>query len=410
MVKLLSTILLVMLCVATTAKTQEIVAMANAPFSLSTGHSRPFNSERNHPEAMLNHVLLSISHNHLDLALENINHLVSLYPDFRLAQLIRGDLLLARAQPIMTMGNVKAAPSQLDDLRSEARVRLNNYLQQPAQGLVPGELLQLDSSLTSAVVVDTSKSRLYLFQNKDGVLTRLANFYVTIGKNGIDKTREGDKRTPLGVYYITSKKDGKKVGPLYGDEVFPLNYPNDWDQKQGRHGHGIWLHGTPYDTYSRAPKSSDGCVVLTNSDLSVLSKYLTIGVTPMIITSHIDWVVPQSVDSNKATLISAMESWRHDWESLNTTSYLKHYAATFSANGESFTDWATDKKRINETKSWIKIKLSKISVLEYPGENDMVVVNFDQDYRSNNLNSRSHKRQYWQQIHGKWKIVMEMTL
>jgi predicted Zn-dependent protease len=129
MVKLLSTILLVMLCVATTAKTQEIVAMATAPFSLSTGHSRPFSPERNHPEAMLNQALLSISHNHVDQALENIDHLVRLYPDFRLAQLIRGDLLLARAQPIMTMGNVKAAPSQLDDLRSEAHVRLNNYLQ-----------------------------------------------------------------------------------------------------------------------------------------------------------------------------------------------------------------------------------------------------------------------------------------
>ncbi|MHB1245163.1 MAG: L,D-transpeptidase family protein [Sulfuriferula sp.] len=384
--------------------------MATAPFSLSTGQSRPFSPERNHPEAMLNQVLLSISHNHLNQALENINHLVSLYPDFRLAQLIRGDLLLARAQPIMTMGNVKAAPSQLDDLRSEARVRLNSYLQQPARGLIPRELLQLDSSQTTAVVVDTSKSRLYLFQNKDGVLTRLADFYVTIGKNGSDKTREGDKRTPLGVYYITGKKDGKKIGPLYGDEVFPLNYPNDWDQKQGRRGHGIWLHGTPYDTYSRAPKASDGCVVLANSDLNELDKYLTIGITPMIITAHIDWVSPHRIDADKATLLSALQSWRHDWESLNTALYLKHYAANFSANGENLTDWAAEKKRINEAKSWIKIKLSQISVLEYPGENNMVVVNFDQDYRSSNLNSRSRKRQYWQNIHGEWKIVMESTL
>ncbi len=410
MVKLVRTILLVMLCVATTAQTQEIVAMATAPFLLSAGHSRPFSPERNHPEAMLNQVLLSISHNHLDQALKNINHLVSLYPDFRLAQLIRGDLLLARAQPIMNMGNVNASPNQLDDLRAEARVRLNSYLQQPAKGLIPRELLQLDSSQTTAVVVDTSKSRLYLFQNKDGELTRLADFYVTIGKNGSDKTREGDKRTPLGVYYITGKKDGKKIGPLYGDEVFPLNYPNDWDQKLGRRGHGIWLHGTPYDTYSRAPKSSDGCVVLANSDLSELGKYLTIGITPMIITRHIDWVSPQSIDADKASLISALESWRHDWESLNTALYLKHYADNFSANGENLTDWGAEKKRINETKSWIKIKLSQISVLEYPGENDMVVVNFDQDYRSSNLNSRSRKRQYWQNIHGEWKIVMESTL
>lgn len=384
--------------------------MATAPFSLSNGSSRPFKPEPNHPEAMLNQALLSISHNHLDQALENINHLVSLYPDFRLAQLIRGDLLLARVQPILSLGNVNAAPPQLDDLRSEARVRLNSYLQRPASGLVPRELLKLDSSQTTAVVVDTSKSRLYLFQNQNGVLTRLADFYVTIGKNGVDKMREGDKRTPLGVYYITGKKDGKKIGSLYGDEVFPLNYPNDWDQRQGRHGHGIWLHGTPNNTYSRAPKSSDGCVVLANADLSELGKYLTVGKTPMVITSHIDWVAPQSINTDKATLLSAVESWRRDWESLKPSLYLNHYASNFSANGENLSEWAADKRRINETKSWIKVKLSQISALEYPGEANLAVVNFDQDYRSNNLNARSRKQQYWQHTNGEWKIVMETTL
>ncbi len=385
--------------------------MATAPFSLSNGSPRPFKPEPNHPEAMLNQALLSISHNHLDQALESINHLVSLYPDFRLAQLIRGDLLLARVQPILSLGNVNAAPRQLDDLRSEARVRLNSYLQRPASVLVPRQLLQLDSSQTTAVVVDTSKSRLYLFQNRNnGVLTRLADFYVTIGKNGVDKMREGDKRTPLGVYYITGKKDGKKIGALYGDEVFPLNYPNDWDQRQGRHGHGIWLHGTPNDTYSRAPKSSDGCVVLANADLSELGKYLTVGKTPMVITSHIDWVVPQSINTDKATLLSAVESWRRDWESLKPSLYLNHYASNFSANGENLSEWGADKRRINGTKSWVRVKLSQISALEYPGEANLAVVNFEQDYRSNNLNSRSRKQQYWQHTNGEWKIVMETTL
>ena len=105
-----------------------------------------------------------------------------------------------------------------------------------------------------------------------------------------------------------------------------------------------------------------------------------------------------------------MESWRRDWESLKPALYLNHYTSNFSANGESLTERAADKRRINETKSWIKIKLSQISALEYPGEANLVVVNFDQDYRSNNLNARSRKQQYWQHTNGAWKIVMETTL
>ena len=410
MVKLLTTMLLVVLCVATTAQTQELLAMANVPFSLTGNSSHPFTPQRNHPEAMLNQALLSIRHDHLDQALKSIEQLVSLYPDFRLAQLVRGDLLLARAQPILTLGNVDAAPSQLDGLRAEARVRLNNFLQPPSSGLVPRQLLQLDPGQTTAVMVDTSKSRLYLFHNQNGVLTRLADYYVTIGKNGTDKTREGDKRTPLGVYYITGKQDGKKLGPLYGDAVYPLSYPNDWDLRQGRLGHGIWLHGTPSTTYSRAPQASDGCVVLTNTDLSELGKYLTAGITPVVITNHIDWTQPRNVDSSKDGLLSALESWRHDRESLDPAPYLRHYAENFTANGENLSDWMAEKRRVNLGNTWVKIKLSEISALEYPGQANMAVVNFDQDYRSNNLIDRSRKRQYWQQTHGKWKIVMETSL
>jgi hypothetical protein len=37
----------------------------------------------------------------------------------------------------------------------------------------------------------------------------------------------------------------------------------------------------------------------------------------------------------------------------------------------------------------------------------MILVTFEQDYRSNNLSNRTHKRQYWSQEGGRWKIVHE---
>ncbi|MDR3392025.1 MAG: L,D-transpeptidase family protein [Sulfuriferula sp.] len=387
------------------AQADEKLAMAASPFD-ATASARTI-APRSHTESLLAQTLLSIQQNRLDVAIKQVENLIHLHPDFRLAQLIHGDLLLARAQPLTTIGNVNAPATKLNDLRDEARVRLNSYLERPTVGTVPEQLLQLDPSIPAAIVVDTSKSRLYVFKNQNGELSNVADFYVTIGRNGAEKTREGDGRTPLGVYYITRKLEGNKLPDLYGSFAFPLNFPNDWDQKQGNFGHGIWLHGTVSSTYSRPPKASDGCVVLTNNDLDELGKYLTPGVTPVVITGHIKWVAPQSAEADKDALMRQVEAWRHDWESRNTDHFLRHYAANFTANGTKFSDWAAAKRRTNQSKTWINVDLSRISMFEYPGQKRMYMVSFEQTYRSNNLNNVMHKRQYWVQQNGTWKIVAE---
>jgi len=57
----------------------------------------------------------------------------------------------------------------------------------------------------------------------------------------------------LGVYHVTGNlqkdylvKTYGNQSTLYGDGAFPLNYPNDWDRRLRRNGHGIWLHGVPF--------------------------------------------------------------------------------------------------------------------------------------------------------------------
>ncbi len=46
-------------------------------------------------------------------------------------------------------------------------------------------------------------------------------------------------------------------------------------------------------------------------------------------------------------------------------------------------------------RSWIKIKVNNLSVFRSPGKDEVVVVTFEQDYRSNNLDNQMKKRQYW---------------
>ena len=237
-------------------------------------------------DAALGAVFKDIEQSRLSSALEKIDALLVGYPNFRLAHLIRGDLLLARARPLVSFGNPQDAPAdKLADLRDEAIARLKAYRNRPPSNYVPRYLLQMEPEQKYAIVVDTQRSRLYIYQNDNGRPRFVADYYITHGKLGAEKAREGDKRTPVGVYHVTANLPRQKLSDFYGSGAFPISYPNEWDRQQGRDGHGIWLHGTPSDTYSRPPRASDGCVVLTNRDLDALSSYMQIGLTPVIISN-----------------------------------------------------------------------------------------------------------------------------
>jgi len=72
-------------------------------------------------------------------------------------------------------------------MRDEARKRLQRYVDQPPTGQIPKYLVQFEPEQKYAVVVDTSRSRLYLFQNIQGEPRYVTDFYVTSGKKGSTK-------------------------------------------------------------------------------------------------------------------------------------------------------------------------------------------------------------------------------
>ena len=360
------------------------------------------------PEVMLVKTLIEIRNNRLEPALGEVEKVIQSYPNFRLAHLIKGDLLLARSQPLRELGAAPNAPRErIEDLRDEARVHLARYQFERPSDRVPKYLLQLNTEQKHALIVDTRQSTLYVFENNNGVPRYLADYYVSSGRNGSDKTRQGDKKTPLGVYHVTDNLPREKLGALYGVGAFPISYPNELDRREGRNGNGIWLHGVPLDTYSRPPRASDGCVVLTNQNLETLGKNLRIGVTPVIITDGIDWIKPEVLDETRRTLLASVESWRRDWESLDTETYLKHYAPGFSTGAQDLAAWSQQKRQVNAAKSYVKVRLEHVSAFLYPGRDDLAVVNFDQDYTSSNLSNQMKKRQYWINEKGGWRILYE---
>lgn len=357
---------------------------------------------------MLNAALEDIGKGRFDAALKRIEALITAYPNFRLAYLIKGDLLLARARPLSELGSAPKAPAdRLGDLRAEALARLRAYRDPPTKGMLPRYLLEMPLEQQYAVVVDTVRSRLYLYGNNKGQPHLVADYYISVGKNGSQKMREGDLKTPIGVYHVTSSLPAKKLPDLYGSGAFPINYPNDLDKRMGRNGHGIWLHGTPSDTFSRPPRASDGCVVLSNADLNVVAKHLQIGMTPVIISEGVEWVSADNWSAERRTFLDNLEQWRADWESRDTGRYLQNYSRKFTAGSQNYESFARQKQQVNTGKEWIKLKIGNVSAFRNPGREDMMVVTFDQDYRSNNLNNVMKKRQYWAREGNRWRIIYE---
>jgi murein L,D-transpeptidase YafK len=361
------------------------------------------------PEDRLSAVYDAVEANKLDDATKRIDALIAEYPNFRLAYLVRGDLLLARTRPLETFGNVvKTVPQErVEDLREEALARLRAHRDRPGEDWLPRYVLQLNPEQKHAIVVDSRRSRLYVFANAGGRAKLVADYYVTLGKKGVDKTREGDQKTPLGVYTVIANLPRSKLTDFYGSGAFPINYPNEWDKRQGRNGHGIWLHGVPSSMYSRPPRASDGCIVLSNQDLNAVSHQLQIGLTPVIIADQIEWVDAVALDRDRASLGAAMEQWRADWQSRDTEKYLSHYSQRFESGAQNLRAWGEHKRKVNAGKAWIKVGLSHVSMLRYPRERDVVVVTFDQDYRSDGLANVMRKRQYWVKEGDRWKILYE---
>ncbi len=364
------------------------------------------------PEQMLVKSLVEISEGKLDKALETIDNLIKKTPNFKLAYLIQGDLLLAHTKQINGIGDeyLGGKKEEIENFKNEAKVRIERYLNNLNLQNEPKIFAQLSEKDRYLFYVDVISSRLYLYENINGKISYTDDYYISIGKNGFGKQYEGDKKTPIGVYFI-GKKIKESLSDFYGGRAYPLSYPNEIDTKNKRKGSGIWLHGTPKQTYSRAPLASDGCIVLSNPDLMKLSSILENYNIPIIISFH-SLRDLESINKNliekKLALVKTLETWRKNWEDQDTDNYLKFYSKNFFSKKDNFESWALRKKVIQSLKPKVSIDISEISFFDYPNiENEIVLVEFLQDYKSPSINNKMNKRQYWINENNDWRILYE---
>lgn len=385
---------------------------ASSQTTLSSTHRGALltGSLRASPEARLIEIYRAIAAGDRQ-ALSLAASLVRDEPTFQLGQLVYGDLLLARGGTPYSFTSVTDGPPavrvQLSKLRLEAQRRLASLREVPPPGTVPEQLLRLSRNVRHVVVVDASHSRLYVFEQQPSGLQLIRSFYASIGQAGFDKRVEGDLRTPLGVYFITSRLDDQQVEELYGIGALPLNYPNEHDRRLGRTGSGIWLHGVPRSTYARSPYATEGCVALANEDMAYLIGVLETRRTPVVIAEEVRWVRPADQASERGSFDTLLSQWRQARLRGDARTLQALQTTDFNVRGSSLlrkvstrAETTGDRREPDPTADW-----HNVSVFRWKRQSDVAVVNYTAVAFGQNRSI--DRRQYWAREDGQWRLFFD---
>lgn len=281
---------------------------------------------------------------------------------------------------------IPAAP-QVPDKTSEVLA-----VPHPPAGHLPAGLLALSRHSRHAIAVDASRSRLYLLERDAQGWQIQADHPVSLGKAGVDKHREGDARTPLGVYQITSRLGRPALDPFYGDGALTLDFPNALDRRQGRTGSRIWIHGSPSDEVLRPARDTDGCVVLPNPALRDLMARVANHTTPVLIAQTLVW---QSPDEQAAQRERFERVWR-DWQAARRhgpdTTYTGFYAPG-----------VRPAPRVSR-----RLEYKDLNLLAWPDGQPVLQATFGEVPMGQRAGVT--RRQHWRLEQGQWRIFDESVL
>jgi murein L,D-transpeptidase YafK len=285
-----------------------------------------------------------------------------------------------------------------------------------AQDYLPSAILRMDSIFAHHVVlVEKSTHSLIVYQNENGAPKEVKRFKIASGKTKGDKFREGDHKTPEGIYTLREFFSEKtlltrhgEMAKMYGAGAFTTDYPNLMDQRSGKTGSGIWLHST--DDASRIDKGLDsrGCVVVNDIDLKNVSTYLDLDRTPMVITQEVAFRPRAAWEKSQKELSNFVEGWTSAWKEKRFQDYISYYHPTeFKDRSRgNYPAYKAYKQAVFSRPDSPQINFDGVSILQ---ANNYAVVTLRQDYRSDVINDIGKKTLYLiKDQNYDWKIVAEL--
>jgi len=233
--------------------------------------------------------------------------------------------------------------------------------------------------------------------------SELFNSDVFVGEVNGDKKVEGDLKTPLGAYKLTRKIT--RLDPFYGSLALVTNYPNSFDKSLGKTGHGIWIHGLPFN--QERDDYTQGCIALDNEKIKTLDSKISLEKSILIVSED----KFKEVSRNDISIVlSSIFQWRDAWKEGDIESYLSFYHSEFKkSNGENFIQFARYKKRVFAKNEKKRIEFTNINIMPYPNDmnKNMFKVIMDEVYKTKNYKFDGKKELYLEIANGKIQILNE---
>ncbi|WP_024955272.1 L,D-transpeptidase family protein [Sulfurospirillum arcachonense] len=242
--------------------------------------------------------------------------------------------------------------------------------------------------LDTLLIASKKNKELRVYQSSKNQIKHLSTYEnVIVGADG-DKYKEGDLKTPLGVYRI--KQRFIPPDQFYGPLAFVLSYPNTFDKVQGKNGHGIWIHGSPLDGSPRDPMSK-GCIVLDNNTIELLDKKIMPKNSITIVSENGIKAVDKSEIS---TILANLFQWKNAWKNSDIKTYLSFYSDEFKRyDGLKKKNFARMKKSIFARKEAKTIIFKGINISPYPNEKGKRIfkVSFHENYKTKRYSFNGNK-------------------
>lgn len=172
------------------------------------------------------------------------------------------------------------------------------------------------------IVVDKARQQIRVYSHENKWRT-IAKWPCSTGKQSGPKEREGDQRTPVGVYFAVRDVGQKFLNDTYGTRALPLDYPNELDRRNHRSGSAIWLHGTDRPLL---PRDSNGCVVMENHVIDRLAPYIHLNRTPVIIVERVRLWAEKKARALADHLLLKADQWNSAMMHGSYQKFCRHYA------------------------------------------------------------------------------------
>ncbi|WP_410198549.1 L,D-transpeptidase family protein [Aliarcobacter butzleri] len=253
------------------------------------------------------------------------------------------------------------------------------------------------------IVAEKENKKMTLFAKNGDDYEQISKDSMIVGEKAGDKFLEGDKKTPEGAFELVQKRTG--LDQFYGPFALVTEYPNTFDKSLDKKGHGIWIHGMPFN--GDREKFTQGCLALDNEKLETLAKNIDYKKT-VLITSGDEF--KKASKNDIALILSSIYKWKDAWKYSNIEEYLSFYSKDFKrADQSDFKKFETQKRQIfakNESKT---INLFNMDISPYPNSSKKKIYKavMDEEYVSPSVKFVGKKELYFEIDNNKVKILSE---